>query len=300
MADRVVVLGACGYLGRHLVRELAARGVDLVQSSRGPRPAVDAGTYVSADVRDRAAIARLVDGATQVYVAAGLTGTAAGFERYQELLEVNELGLQHVLDAVRRQGSRAKVVFPSSRLVYRGRPGLLTESDELEARTPYALNKLAGERLLTMYAGAFGVRAVTFRIGVAYGEDVPGHAPAHGTVSAFQERAARGQDLVVYGDGQQRRSLVHIADAAAWMVAGAGDARTDGGIFNVGGPDDRSVQQIAAAVASRHGVAVRSEPWPALALAIESGDTVFDSSKLAAIVDRPWRHRFDAWLSASG
>jgi UDP-glucose 4-epimerase len=296
MPDRVVVLGANGYLGRHLVRELADLGADVLQSGRAPDSVQALGTYVQADVRDRDAIGRLVQDAAEIYVAAGATGTAVGFERYEEFLELNELGLLHVLDAVRRTGSRAVVVFPSTRLVYRGRPGRLAEDAELAFLTPYAINKFAGEQLPALSGRTFAGLWAAFRVGVAYGEDVPGRRASHGTVTDYVERARSGEDLVVFGDGAQRRTLTHVADVARAMIAGARDARARQQVLNVGGPDELSIREIATAIATTFGVAVVEKPWPELAKRIESGDTVLDASRLEAFVGRQYLRRFHKWL----
>jgi UDP-glucose 4-epimerase len=296
VVDRALVIGANGYLGRHLSRELALRGVRVVQSGRANEPAQAIGTYVAAELSDQTAIANLVRDVDEVYFAAGTTGTASGFERYQEFVQTNEIGLLNVLDALRRQTSQARLVFPSTRLVYRGQAGALAEDAELELKTPYALNKFAGEQLLRMYGDYFGVRWVAFRICVAYGEEVEGRRPAHGTVSAYIEQAHRGEDLVIFGAGDQRRTMTHIADVAAMMVAGAEDDQTNAKVLNLGGPDVLSVREIALAIAHAHGVTVVDAPWPKLAAQIESGDTVLDSTKLEAIIGREYRYRFHDWL----
>jgi len=296
MRDRVLVLGANGYLGRHLSRALADRGAEVLQSGRAPGPVEELGTYVMADVRDREAVSRLVRDSQEVYFAAGVTGTASGFERYEDFLQVNELGLMHVLDALRRQGSRARLVFPSTRLVYRGRSGRLTEDSDLELKTPYALSKFAGEQLLRMYGSSFDLQWVAYRVCVAYGEVVPGRRAGHGTVTAYLDQARRGEDLVVFGNGAQRRTLTHVADIAAMMVAGARDERTNRQVLNLGGPDELSVREIADVIAGAYGVSVREAPWPELAARIESGDTVFDATRLEGWIGRDYRYRFQEWV----
>jgi UDP-glucose 4-epimerase len=238
----------------------------------------------------------LVRGAREVYFAAGVTGPANGFERYEDFVQVNEVGLANVLDAVRRQGSDARIVYPSTRLVYRGGPGRLSEDSELELKTPYALSKFAGEQLLRMYGSTFALNWVVFRVCVAYGEVVPGRRVSHGTVTAYLEQARNGEDLVVFGDGSQRRTLTHVADIAAAMIDGARDQRTSRQVLNVGGPDELSVLDIANLIAGAHGVSVRHAPWPDLAASIESGDTVFDASRLEGWVGRNYRYRFEEWV----
>jgi UDP-glucose 4-epimerase len=297
MAERAVVIGANGFLGRHLCRELGWRGTDVVGAGRSDAPAADVGTYVQADIGDAEAVAALVADADEIYVAAGITGTRASFERYPEFVTANELGLLNVLDALRRMRSRAIVVFPSTRLVYRGSPEAIAEDGELQFKTPYAMLKFAGEQYLRMYAATFDLRWIAFRICVVYGEDIDSPT-AHGTVSAFLEQAHRGADLVLFGDGRQRRTLTHIGDVAAAMVSGVRERRAIGDVWNIAGPDVLSVRQIADAIAAAHGVRVESRPWPDVDIRIESGDTVLDGGRLARLIGSAYRHGFYEWLSA--
>jgi UDP-glucose 4-epimerase len=266
-------------------------------AGRSASPAGDVSSYVQADIRDADKIAALVTEADEVYITAGITGTASSFERYREVVEANELGLLNVLDAVRRAESGSIVVFPSTRLVYRGSVGPIAENGELAFRTPYALSKFSGEQFLRMYGTIFGVRWVAFRIGVVYGEGMLGSSVAHGTVSAFLDQAHQGADLVLFGDGGQRRTLTHIRDVATAMVSGAREPRATGEVWNLGGPDVLSVRQIADAVAATHGVRVESRPWPEIAKRIESGDTVFDATRLAGLIGAEYQHRFHDWLT---
>lgn len=280
------MLGAGGYLGRHLVHALSRRGGEVAAPGR------------DVDVRDRDAVARAVSGADVVYHFAGASGTAASFEDPRRFVEANELGLLNALDAVRRDPRRPKLVFPSTRLVYRGAPGPLPEDAELAPRTVYAVSKLACERYLEAYARAFGVRHVVLRICVPYGEVVAGKR-SYGTVGAFLESARAGQELGVYGGGAQRRSLIHVEDLTELVIRAAESPRTDGGTFNAGGPDDLSIREIAAAIAAAYGVRVVERAWDALAERIESGDTVFDSTRLETLTGHACRHRFADWVTSS-
>ena len=65
-------------------------------------------------------------------------------------------------------------------------------------------------------------------------------------------------------------------------------ANGETGVFNVGG-ESRSLMEVAQAIADRTGARVACIPWPPEALALESGSTVFDSSKLDAIVGSDYR-----------
>jgi len=80
------------------------------------------------------------------------------------------------------------------------------------------------------------------------------------------------------------------------MVAGARDERTNRQVLNLGGPDELSVREIADVIAEAYGVSVRDAPWPELAARIESGDTVFDATRLEKWIGSDYQHRFQAWV----
>ena len=65
-----------------------------------------------------------------VYMFVGRTGTTQGFEEYDNFIDVNERALLNVLTAMKEQKSKAKIIFPSTRLVYKGMPGKLKEDAE--------------------------------------------------------------------------------------------------------------------------------------------------------------------------
>ncbi|MGD9613011.1 MAG: NAD-dependent epimerase/dehydratase family protein, partial [Kiritimatiellia bacterium] len=175
---RFAVFGAQGYLGRHLAAHLQAQGhrVDAFDLQPAAGPAFD--------VADAAAWARVDTAVDAVFFFAGMTGTHQGFEQYERYLAANELGLLHLLDHLRRRGDRPRVVFPSSRLVYRGRPEPLPEDAPQESKTLYAANKRAGEAILQAYRAAFGIPTVVYRVCVPYG-NLDGQSYSYGTIGAF-------------------------------------------------------------------------------------------------------------------
>ena len=92
----------------------------------------------------------------------------------------------------------------------------------------------------------------------------------------FEGVAKKGKPVPVFGGGKVRRTFTHvreICDAVELLLAHGN------GVYNVGGRD-MSLLDAAMEVGKRHGVSVESVPWPDAALRLESGSTVFDSSRL--------------------
>lgn len=271
---RVALFGGNGYLGSQLAAYMAARGV-----------AYDVFDVPSFDVTHVACWASFrPNDYSSILFFAGMTGTERSFTDAERFLAVNEYGLIQLLTQLAPLGGGApKVIFPSSRLVYKGSDRPLTEDAPKESKTVYAANKLAGEYLLEAYHVRYGTPYAVARICVPYGNIVSANY-SYGTIGFFLKQAAAGGPITLYGDGSLRRTFTHAVDICS---AVDGLARTDAnGIFNVGG-ENMSLLDAARILADRKGVDVSFVPWPPEALALESGNTVFDSSCLERVIG--WR-----------
>ena len=213
---------------------------------------------------------------------AGLTGTYAGFDAYEKYININEISLLNLLDAIRKSDYRPKVVFPSTRLVYKGYDRSLKEDDEKESKTIYAANKLACEGYLQAYCKSFDIPYTVFRICIPYGNMLSTDY-SFGTVGFFIKQAKAGKDITLYGGGTIKRTFTHMEDLCYQIVEGAKKKESDGQIYNVGG-ETLSLRQAAEIIAAKFGTNVVAVPWPEKDLRIESGHTYFDDSKIQTLL----------------
>ena len=269
---KCLVLGASGYIGRHLVAALRAQGHQVVVA-----PSRSAAAHSRVDLGDPETLTRVDWAVDTVFVFAGVTGTAASFKDAQGYLMGNEGGLLNVLESIRLSGHRPRLVFPSSRLVYKGSSQPLPETAELEAKTVYAANKIACEFNLRAYSNAFDIPHTIVRVCVPYGNS-QGSEYSFGTVGNFVKQASETGRIVLYGDGSPRRTFTHIDDVCSFVVSAAASAEFENGTFNIPG-DDLSLLEAAELIAARLGAEIAFAPWPTFDLRIESGSTVFDDSK---------------------
>jgi len=264
---RIALFGGNGYLGSQLAAHYAAQGAVCDVFDMPSFDVIRSNCWDSFEVTDYSAILFF----------AGMTGTEKSFVEAERFVDVNEHGLLNLLVRLAPLGARApKVIFPSSRLVYKGADHLLTEDAPKEAKTVYAANKLACEYLLQAYHVRYGIPYVVVRICVPYGTIVSANY-SYGTVGFFLKQAEKGGPITLYGDGSLRRTFTHVADIC---MAVEGLIRSDAtGIFNVGG-QDMSLLDVAKIVAEKKQVEISFLPWPSIARALESGSTVFNSSRL--------------------
>ena len=250
--------------------------------------------YAPVNILDESSVAGINFDVDAVILFAGKTGTYAGFDEPEAFVEVNELGLLNVLNAMRKAKSTAKIVFPSTRLVYKGKDEPLLENDTKEFKTIYSINKYACEQYLKMYSDVFDIRYCIFRICVPYGSLLDG-VSSYGTAEFFIGKAMQGDNITLYGDGEVKRTLTYIGDICRTMLAGALSADCMNDVYNIGG-ESYSLRKMAFEVAKKYGVELEYTQWPDKALKIESGSTVFDSGKLDSILGNLRKMTFKNWI----
>ena len=127
---KCAVIGSEGYIGRHLVYFLKEMGADVfcydlnISSSHQQ--------YKRLDVTDPISLRDLNLDVDYLFVFSGITGTSVGFEEYERFVQVNEIGLLNILTLIRKSVFMPHVVYPSTRLVYKGMDLPLKEEDPLE------------------------------------------------------------------------------------------------------------------------------------------------------------------------
>ena len=296
MTGKVLITGANGYIGRHLAVLLMENMHNVLLTDIQEASYDGHLDYTRSDIRNCGSFADMLNDVSLVFHLAGMTGTWDSFERYRDFIEVNEIGLLNLLDAVSKTENRAKVVFPSTRLVYKGlTDGLLKEESPLEFKTIYAANKFACENYLKMYHEIYGVNYTVFRICVPYG-NLLDEKLSYGTINHFVKQAEKGEHISIFGDGSQKRTFIHIDDLTHVLMKGGFSSRTDNGVFNIGGNNVLSIKDVASKIAQKYGVKVRFVPWPKTAQLLESGDTAFDSGRVDAVTGHAMKHDFFAWL----
>lgn len=276
---KCAVIGGKGYIGKHLVFYLRSRGAKVFSYDIADAREED---YYCIDITDPDSVSKIDFDVDYVFMFAGLTGTHAGFENFKAYNAINELGLTYLLDAIRKSPFRPKVVFPSTRLVYKGADRPLKETDEMECKTIYAVNKVACEGLLQAYSFSFDIPYTIFRVCVPYGNMLSADY-SFGTIGFFIKQASSGKDITLYGDGSIKRTFTHMADLCFQIVEGASTEESNDQVYNVGG-ETLSLRQAAEIIASRYGVNVVSIPWPEKDLRIESNHTFFDDSKIQSML----------------
>ena len=290
----VVITGGGGFIGRRLAAHLVGLGhgvriLDLHSPQvHGLQPIADiegAETTV-ADVRDRAALLHVLNGATHVVHLAAETGVGQSMYEIERYVSVNDGGTAALLQALIDRGEPIdRLVLSSSRAVYgEGRyacadcgivhpmarrqvepnswnppcprcGGSITplptdEASPLRPASVYGVTKMAQELLIDTVSSAYGISAIRLRYFNVYGPGQSLNNPYTGILAAFLRRALDGQPIDVFEDGLETRDFVFVDDVVA-ATARALEVPTSSvpdSVVNVGSGSATSLLDLAIAV----------------------------------------------------
>jgi UDP-glucose 4-epimerase len=252
--------------------------------------------YRPLDIRSMADLRKLNPDLDYIFLFAGHTGTSDGFGKYEEFISVNELGLLNLLAWMRESNCKAKIIFPSTRLVYKGNEKLLSEEDDKQPKTIYAANKLAAEQLLWLYYNAFSIDYTVFRICVPYG-NLFDDKFSYGTIGFFLKKAISGNNITLYGNGKIMRTFTHVEDICMIIIGAIMRNDTGANIYNIPG-ENLSLFDVARLIAQKYKVLIEFKDWPEMDWKLETGDTMFDASKLNKLIHYNLKFNVQDWVSS--
>lgn len=267
---RALVTGGAGFIGSNLVHALRDEGHavvvldSLLSGYRENLAALDGDVrLIEGDVRDPEVVASAIAGVEVVFHLAASVGNKRSIERPIEDSEINVLGTLRVLEGCRAGDVRSIVYSSSAGIFGELRELPIREDHPLEPDSPYGASKLAGEKLVLAYGKLYGLDALSLRYFNVYGPnqryDAYGNA-----IPIFAHRLLQGEPVTIFGDGEQTRDFVNVADV---VQANLRAARAEGlsGAFNIASGTSVSINglvELMAELGQRQHVVEHAGPRP--------------------------------------
>lgn len=257
---RILVTGAAGFIGSHLVRRLVAgghevRGLDDLSTGRMSNLVTvtdrDEFELTRGSVLDAELVDRLTERMDVVYHLAAAVGAFVIRDRTIESLATNLVGTENVVTAAYRHGAR--LVLASTSEIYGKNDKIgITEDDDrilgspLKSRWSYSEAKAIDESLVAAYVNEHGLRASIARLFNTVG---PRQTGRYGMViPRFVGQALRGEPITVFGTGQQIRCFCHVADVIPALERLPLCEEANGQAVNLGGSEPITIAELAGRV----------------------------------------------------
>jgi UDP-glucose 4-epimerase len=240
-----LVTGGAGFIGSHLCRKLEGLGHKVVSLDNMLHPCENPFESKFADVRYSQDIAQFFKGCDACFHLAAQISVDRSIHSPQETIDININGTLNMLELCRKHD--IKLVFASTSEVYgTAQKEKMDEDHPLDAQSPYGASKVAADRLCKSYIDTYGIRIVILRnfntFGPYQNDDSYG-----GVIARFTKAALAGEDLNIFGSGEQERDYMWVDDAVNAYIK----VMSQKGVFNAGSGTTIKVNRIAHLIKER-------------------------------------------------
>jgi UDP-glucose 4-epimerase len=257
----VLVTGGAGFIGSHLVQNLADTGyfvkvLDNLSTGKLSNLTPDLLSsidFIEGDIRDSKLVKKCVEGADAVFHFAAQTSVPFSIQNPDLNNAVNIKGTSNLLQSSVK-AKISKFIFISSCAVY-GDPVYLPVDEKHPANpiSPYASSKLASENQCLSLTEQHLLDTVIVRFFNVYGPK-QGLNDYSGVITKFMDKIKQKLPLTVYGDGSQTRDFVYVQDVVNAVCLALENADVSGEVFNIGTGKATTIQELAQTMLSITGV----------------------------------------------
>ena len=248
-----IVTGGAGFIGSNLVDKLLEIGHNVIVIDNEYSDAHeqfywnDNAKNYKLDIRDYKNTRPLYEGVDYVFHIAAESRIQPAIQNPVEAVSINSVGTATVLQCS-REAKVKRVIYSSTSSAYGRNPIPNVESQPDDCLNPYAVSKVSGEKLCSMYTELFELDTVVFRYFNVYGERQPTKGQYAPVIGLFIKQAKNQKPLTIVGSGEQRRDFTHVSDVVmANVLAATVDVQKDafGQVYNIGNGVNYSVNEIA-------------------------------------------------------
>lgn len=264
---RVLITGGAGFIGSHLSEKLLAQGhqvtvIDDLSTGRfeniEPLTSNPSFRFAIENITNTGVMDRLISECDIIYHLAAAVGVMEIVSRPIHTIETNVRGTDIVLETARRY--RRKVLIASTSEIYgKSTKTPFNEEDDsimgatTKSRWSYATSKALDEFLALAYYKESQLPVVIFRLFNTVGPRQRGHYGM--VIPRFVQWALSGQEIQVYGDGNQSRCFCNVSDVINAIVALADCDEAVGEVYNIGSSEEITILELAKRVIERTGSA---------------------------------------------
>ena len=299
--QKCLVTGGAGFIGSNLVDYLVREGMQVrvldnlstgnLENLEPVRGQID---FNQGDVRDFDTLMRAMSDIELVFHQAAMVSVPESVEDPVEAAMINDLGTLYLLEASHRAGVR-KVILASSCAVYGDLPQLPKREDmATRPQSPYAASKLHGETYACLYSDLYGLETVCLRYFNVYGPKQDPTSQYSGVISIFMDKAVRDELPTIYGDGDQYRDFVYVADVVGANLQAALAENISGVVINVGTGGSVTINQLWKSIARLAGV--ESKPVRAPERPGDIQESVADISRARQMLEFEPKYSFQEGL----
>lgn len=290
---KVLVTGGLGFIGSNLAQALVPFGADvLLVDSLIPDYGgnlfniADIKSRVTvniADVRDENGMRYLVRDQDFLFNLAGQVSHIDSMVDPMTDLEINCRSQLSILEACRHVNPGVRIVYASTRQIY-GKPVELpvTEDHPIRPTDVNGINKTSGEMYHKMYGDVYGLRTTSLRLTNTYGPRQLMKHNRQGFTGWFIRSVVLGEEILLYGDGEQKRDFNYIDDVVEAFLIAAAKPEAEGETFNLGATPPTSLRAFVELLYEVSGKepTYKLVPFPEERLRIDIGDFYADYSKI--------------------
>lgn len=259
---RVLVTGAAGFIGSHVVELVASRGCEVValdnfNSYYDPAIKIRNARQVyessGVTVTDRDLVVgplnEELEGVDVIVHLAGQPGVRSSWENFDSYVRDNISATEHLLRGALKMGIR-RFVYASSSSVYGNAPKFpVDETAPTSPFSPYGVTKLAGEHLVRAYSSNFELTAMCLRFFTVYG---PRQRPDM-AFSRLIRSSILGEPFILYGDGSQVRDFTYVSDVVDAILLATEIQVDSSNVLNISGGSSVSMTEVVRIISEISG-----------------------------------------------
>lgn len=264
---KVLVTGADGFIGSHLVEALLAHGCDVrafvLYNSFGSwgwldslAPEVKSGLDVFAgDIRDPHGVREAMKGCGVVLHLAALIAIPYSYHSPATYIETNVTGTLNIVQAARDLGVERVVVTSTSEVYGTARHVPIGEDHPLQPQSPYSASKIGADAIALSYHASFATPVTVLRPFNTYGP----RQSARAVIPTIIGQIAAGHNRIRLGALHPTRDFTFVTDTARGFIEAAGCDAIVGGVTNIGSGFEISIVDMAKLIAEVMGVEISFE-----------------------------------------